>query len=66
MCIRDRELAAHREILEELKEDVGIIKTDIEFVKGDLKKKVDYDEFQALEKRFTLLESRVNKKLRVA
>lgn len=44
-----------------LKEDMGIVKTDIEFMKGGLKRKVDYDEFQALEKRMVAVESKIRK-----
>lgn len=40
------------------KNDVEIIKTDIEFIKGGLKKKVDVEEFSALERRVILLEKR--------
>jgi hypothetical protein len=38
--------------------DVEIIKEDIEFIKGDLKKKVDVEEFSAPERRVSLLEKR--------
>lgn len=43
------------------KTDVEIIKSDIEFIKGGIKKKVDYDEFIALERRMTLLESKIKR-----
>ncbi|MBI3684840.1 hypothetical protein HY250_00300 [Candidatus Azambacteria bacterium] len=43
------------------KTDVEIIKTDVEFIKGGLKKKVDYDEFAALERRLVLVESKVRR-----
>lgn len=39
-------------------EDIEIIKMNIEFIKSGLKKKVDVDDFQALERRVALLESR--------
>lgn len=39
-------------------EDIEIIKMNIEFIKSGLKKKVDVDDFQALEHRVSLLESR--------
>src|SRR6266511_2140771 len=42
-----------REMMGALAEDVQIVKSDIEFIKGSLRKKVDYDEFSALEKRVT-------------
>jgi len=38
------------------KVDIEIIKTDIEFIKNSIKKKVDIDEFAALERRVLLLE----------
>ena len=38
------------------KVDIEIIKTDIEFIKNSVKKKVDADEFAALERRVALLE----------
>ncbi len=44
-----------------LAEDMQIVKTDIEFIKGSLRKKVDYDEFQALEKRVAMLEAKARK-----
>ncbi|MDP3740870.1 MAG: hypothetical protein Q8R08_00910, partial [bacterium] len=37
-------------------EDIAIIKMDIEFIKAGLKRKVDVDEFTALEKRVAVLE----------
>ena len=39
--------------------DLGIVKEDIEFIKRDLKKKVDVDEFTTLEIRVSRLESKV-------
>ena len=36
--------------------DIEIIKTDIEFIKNSVKKKIDIDEFAALERRVVLLE----------
>ncbi|KKU21726.1 MAG: hypothetical protein UX33_C0023G0009 [Candidatus Azambacteria bacterium GW2011_GWC1_46_13] len=38
-----------------------IIKADIEFLKGGLKKKVDYEEFAALERRLALVESKIRR-----
>ena len=38
--------------------DIEIIKTDIELIKNSIKKKIDIDEFAALEKRVLLLEKR--------
>ncbi|PIR42110.1 MAG: hypothetical protein COV30_00205 [Candidatus Yanofskybacteria bacterium CG10_big_fil_rev_8_21_14_0_10_37_15] len=42
-----------------LLEDMEIVKIDLEFIKGALKKKVDVDEFSALERRVVSLESRL-------
>ena len=39
-------------------EDIEIIKSDIQFIKQELKHKVDRDEFEALERRVMLLERR--------
>lgn len=40
-------------------EDIEIIKSDIEFIKNSFKKKVDLEEFEALEKRVLLLENKI-------
>ena len=42
-------------------EDIAIIKTDIAFIKQELKHKVDQDEFEALEKRVLFLESKIKR-----
>jgi len=44
--------------VEGIKDDVQIIKTNVEFLKDSLKKKVDYDEFIALERRVHSLEGK--------
>lgn len=49
------------EMIGSLMEDVQIIKSDVQFVKGGLKRKVDYDDFDALTKRVALLEAKVRK-----
>jgi hypothetical protein len=41
--------------------DLEIVKKDLTFIKQDLKRKVDYDEFSALEKRVLALENRQQK-----
>ena len=51
-------LNEHTEMIGKLAVDMEIIKTDTEFIKHSLKKKVDVDEFAALEKRVLLLEKR--------
>jgi hypothetical protein len=52
-------LDSHTEMIGKLAEDMTIVKVNVEFLKGGLKKKVDYDEFLALERRLSLLESKV-------
>lgn len=47
-----------KEDMNAMKEDTVIMKTDLEFIKNALKKKVDMDEFSALERRVIALESR--------
>lgn len=42
-------------------DDVKIIKTDIEFIKNELKQKVSIDEFAALERRVGILENKFNR-----
>ncbi len=49
------------EMIGSLMEDVQIIKSDVQFLKVELKRKVDYDEFDALTKRVALLESKSRK-----
>ena len=48
----------HSEMIGKLMVDTSIIKDDLEFVKHSLKRKVDVDEFSALEKRVLLLEKK--------
>jgi len=51
----------HTEMIGFLMEDTQIIKSDIQFLKVELKRKVDYDEFDALTKRVSLLETKIRK-----
>jgi len=46
----------HTEMIAKLTVNTEIVKTDVEFIKNSLKKKVDIDEFAALERRVALLE----------
>jgi hypothetical protein len=48
----------HTEMIGKMAIDISIIKEDISFIKQDLKRKVDRDEFAALERRVVLLEKR--------
>lgn len=52
-------LVSHTEMIGKLAVDVEVVKTNVEFMKGSLKKKVDYDEFLALERRLSLVESKI-------
>ena len=49
-------LDSHTEMIGKIAVDTAIIKEDIEFIKNGLKKKIDIEEFAALEKRVALLE----------
>ena len=51
-------LDSHTEMIGKLMIDTAIIKEDIEFLKGGMKRKVDYDEFLALERRTAILETK--------
>ena len=42
----------------DIQKNIEIIKTDIEFIKHGLKRKVDVEEFAALERRVSILEKR--------
>jgi len=44
-------LDEHTEMIGNLMIDIQIIKTDVEFIKTSLKKKIDIEEFAALERR---------------
>ncbi|OGZ07383.1 MAG: hypothetical protein A3C93_03015 [Candidatus Lloydbacteria bacterium RIFCSPHIGHO2_02_FULL_54_17] len=55
----NRKLDAQREVVGELKEDSDISKVNMEIVKSGLAKKVDYQEFLALEKRVRLVETKL-------
>ncbi|MDP3956690.1 MAG: hypothetical protein Q8P97_01710 [bacterium] len=48
----------HTEMFGSIKMDIEVIKADITFIKGGLKRKVDAEEFSVLERRVALLEKR--------
>ena len=54
-------LKSHSEMIASMKEDIEIMKIDIAFIKNSLKKKVDVEEFQALESRVAVLEAKIRK-----
>ena len=45
--------------MEHIEDDLGLLKTDLQFIKHELKAKVDRDEFAALENRVSSLESKL-------
>ena len=51
-------LDSHTEMIGRLAINLEIIKEDVEFIKNSLKKKIDIEEFAALERRVVLLERR--------
>ncbi len=51
-------LDRHAETIGHVAEDLEIVKIDTGFIKGSLKKKVDIEEFSALERRVAALEKR--------
>ena len=54
----DKEVVGIKKTLDRHSESIAIIQMDIEFIKSGLKKKVDAEEFTALEHRVSLLENR--------
>jgi len=54
-------LKSHSVMLISLQENVEIMKVDIGFIKGGLKKKVDFEEFEALGKRVAILEAKLQR-----
>ena len=54
-----KKLDSHTEMIGKLAVDMEIAKTNVEFMKDSLKKKVDYDEFIALERRVHSLEGKL-------
>lgn len=55
-------LEAHTQMITSMKEDIEIMKVDIQFIKNSLKKKVDVEEFEALERRVVILEAKMKRK----
>ncbi len=54
-------LNSHTEILNSHTEDIEIIKGDLDLIKNLIKRKVDAEEFEALEKRVLLLERKAGR-----
>jgi chromosome segregation ATPase len=55
-------LASIESKLVSIEKDIEIMKVDISFIKNSLKKKVDVEEFEALEKRVAILEAKMRGK----
>ena len=55
----NQKLDSHSEMIGSLMENMEIVKADISTIKADLKKKVDYDEFQSLVRRVQKIESKI-------
>jgi hypothetical protein len=51
-------LNLHTEMIGNIMEDVSVLKDDMQIVKKELKKKVDYDEFLSLVQRVNKLEAK--------
>ena len=54
-------LDSHTEMIGKVMEDMTVVKMNIEFIKGALKKKVDHEEFEALERRVTFMEAKARR-----
>jgi len=57
-------LGNHEQRLTSIEKNMEIVKVDIVFIKNGLKKKVDVEEFSALENRVAILEARVGKMIK--
>lgn len=53
-----KRLDSHDEKLVSMEKNIEIIKVDIAFIKNGLKRKVDLEEFEALERRVVILEAK--------
>ena len=52
----NKKLDAHTEMIGKLSINIEIVKEEIEFIKAGFKRKIDIEEFAALERRVSLLE----------
>lgn len=55
-------LDSHTEMIGNLAVNLEVVKSDVEFIKHGMKRKVDVEEFSALERRVALLEKRSTQK----
>ena len=54
-------LDVHTEMIGSIMEDVAIIKSDVEILKSGIRIKVDYKDFEALERRVRLVEPKIRR-----
>lgn len=54
----ERILQEHTQLIGEIQRDIEITKQDVALIKGDLRKRVELDQFTRLERRVALLERR--------
>ena len=57
----NKKLDVHTEMIGGIMEDVAIIKSDVEILKAGLRIKVDYKDFEALERRVRLVETKMRR-----
>lgn len=57
----NNKLDVHTEMIGSIMEDVAIIKSDVEILKSGIRIKVDYKDFEALERRVRLVETKIRR-----
>jgi hypothetical protein len=57
----NKKLDIHTDMIGGIMEDVAIIKSDVEFLKAGMKNKVDYQDFEALVRRVSLVEAKLRR-----
>ena len=57
----NHKLDSHTEMIGRLSEDMEIVKSNIEILKSGIRIKVDYQDFEALEKRVRLMETKLRR-----
>ncbi|MCD6232982.1 hypothetical protein J7J81_01180 [bacterium] len=62
VTLNTEKLQEHDRRFDKIDETLEVIKVDIEFIKHELKQKINRDEFAILEKRVSILEAKVNRR----
>ena len=57
----NEKIDTHTEMIGSIMEDVAIIKSDVEILKSGMRKRVEYQDFEALERRVRLVEAKIRK-----